>query len=227
MVRWEKVRVSLLAIAFGIILIVVMKVGFTSPSSYNAPEGSAALSTVIPLPGWQFLGSYPLSAPSNQVRLFLEGKRYQYHQRDRLLTIEMRYFGYDNLADVRLLIREYADIASSLELRQYPGIGHYGLLVDRGQAYLSACIPPRGPSTVTSTQFNQNLYLHNMRFNHLLLWLLGQTTLRDDRCLWAHLSIPVRNTSSEETYKVLEKAWYSWYQWWTSHFPDAESSTAL
>jgi cyanosortase A-associated protein len=48
---------------------------------------------------------------------------------------------------------------------------------------------------------------------------LGQEGLKDRRCLWAHLSVPLKNSSPEAAYQVLEKAWFSWYQWWQPRFP--------
>jgi cyanosortase A-associated protein len=79
------------------------------------------------------------------------------------------------------------------------------------RAYLDACINSRGGSTFTEEQFRANRIQYDVQFNRLLPWLLGQQELRDQRCLWTHLSIPLNQSSPESSYHILENAWFSWY----------------
>jgi len=74
------------------------------------------------------------------------------------------------------------------------------------EAYLNACINSRGGSTFTKEQFNYNRIHRDTQFNRLLAWLLIQQPLRDKRCLWTHLSIPLNRSSPESAYVILENA---------------------
>lgn len=87
------------------------------------------------------------------------------------------------------------------------------------QAYLSACINPKGGSTFTSQQFDSNRIRYDFQFQRLLLWLFGREGLRDNRCLLTLLSTPLSQASPEAAYTTLEQAWFSLYKWWHSRFP--------
>jgi cyanosortase A-associated protein len=52
-----------------------------------------------------------------------------------------------------------------------------------------------------------------------LAWLLGKASIRDRRCLWTQLSIPVTELEPKQAYLILEKSWQEWYQWWQPRFP--------
>ncbi|WP_336604386.1 cyanoexosortase A system-associated protein [Tolypothrix bouteillei] len=142
-------------------------------------------------------------------------KYYQYIQNNLPLDIEMSYVTEGN---VPVFLKNFTSISSSAVLRQQEGIGYYGLGVNQNRAYLSACINPYGNSTFTEEQFNQNRFHYEMRPQHILSWLIGQRQLQHKRCLWAHLSIPLNNSSPEAAYEVLENVWFSWYQWWRPRF---------
>jgi cyanosortase A-associated protein len=219
--NWRSLRIVWLIAAFsgsasvlGYMAIAPVQNVRYQAAPYRFPEN-------VPLLGWQLLAGKPLSNPKNQTTVSLSGWRYQYQQESRLLSIEMRYFAYAGIEDVRLMIQKHAALHASPALHYQPQVGSYVLLHDQRRAYLSACIPPRGPSTVTVEQFNQNGYLYNLRGDRLISWLVGQTPLVDDRCLWAHLSLPTEGSPPSNLYKILETVWPSWYQWWSSHFPRA------
>lgn len=150
---------------------------------------------------------------------FIAGKHYRYRQDDKLLDIEMRYFANTNGDLKSFITSQTGELSSVLKNSK---VGFYSLYADRDKAYLSACINPRGVSTVTSDRFNRNLMIHDTRLNNILPWLLGRSEFRDKRCLWAHLSMPLeRKISSEETYKTLETVWFDWHNWWRSHYPNS------
>ena len=212
---WKQFRIPLLALTFSSVLLVLGKV-ILLPSAEKRTLTSFVFPEAVPLPQWQLKASSPLPEPTEEHPELIAQKHYQYVQNDLPLNIEMRYLTDGNL---RQLMRKYTSISSSAVVRQHQGVGYYGLLVDRQRAYLSACINPQGGSTFTPQQFNQNRYLYDQRWQRILPWLLSQQSLPDQRCLWAHLSIPVQNSTPEAAYKKLENAWFSWHQWWQPHFP--------
>ena len=121
-------------------------------------------------------------------------------------------------------INEGGDVARkrlSLPLNQKKSVGFYSLFVHRDRAYLSSCINPRGGATVTSEQFSQNRYTYDLDFKRLLRWFVSRVDIWEDRCLWSHLSIDIKNNSIEDTYFVLENAWTSWYEQWRLQLPSS------
>lgn len=220
---WERFRISLLAALFGSVLLVLGK-------SLLYPTGSQPTLTpfnfppAVSLPQWQPLASTPLDNKTAKSPKFLSGRRYHYIQNGVPLDIEMRYVVPAD-GDVKELLKAHTAIPPDAGqvlpvLREKEGVGSYTLFAHQGRAYLSACINPRGGSTVTKDEFSRNRYLYDVRSHRFLPWLLGQAELRDMRCLWAHLSVPLNNSSHEKAYQTLEKAWFSWYHWWSSRFPN-------
>ncbi len=219
---WKTVQFSLLVATFGSTLLVLGKsvlyprLGMHRATPFVFPA-------VVPLTEWQPLPSSSLNKQTKLSAQELSGKHYRYMQKDLSLDIEMRYL-VNTDGDVNTFLKSY--MRQSLSggqllgvLRQQDGVGFHRLFVDRGRVYLSTCINPRGGSTVTGKQFRQNRNTYDLNFNRLLVWLLARGQVRDERCLWAHLSVPLKNASPEETYPLLEKVWVSWYQWWSQHFP--------
>lgn len=217
MIRWKNLRTPLLAVTLSGVLLVLGKV-ILYPAVSNRTVSSFVLPSAVPLPGWQPLPSHLLVAPTAKDPSYISGRQYQYIQNDLPLNIEMRYL-VNTVGDVKGLIKTYTSIPSSPVLHQQEGIGFYGLFTYQGKAYLSSCINPSGGSTVTDNQFKQNRNIYDLQLGRLLPWLLGQEKLKDERCLWAHLSIPLRHSSPEPSYQTLESAWVSWYQWWRPRFP--------
>lgn len=210
-------RPLLLAVTFSSVFLVLGKI-VLSPYAGSRTVTSFVFPPVVPLSGWQSLPSHALSDRSSNHLNYISGRQYQYTQKDLPLNIEMRYV-VNTTGDVKDFLKTYTFIPSSPVLRQQEGIGFYGLFAYQGKAYLSSCVNPRGGSTVTARQFKQNRNTYDLPSERLLPWFLGQTNLKDERCLWANLSIPLRNSSPESAYQFLEKAWSSWYQWWHPRFP--------
>lgn len=180
----------------------------------------------VPLPEWQQYKSFPIteSKEKNSSDL-ISGRHYQYYQNDLLLNIEMRYLTVKR-GDINDLLRTYTGVGNkfptvlptALVVHRQENIGAYGLFVDGQRVYLSACINPRGESTVTSTQYVRNKLLSDVNFSRLFPWLLGQERLIDKRCLWAHLSVQSQKYSTINIYAIIKKAWFLWYQWWQPRF---------
>lgn len=212
---WKQFRVPLLALTFSSVVLVLGSVVLL-PTKDKRAVAPFVFPERVPLSQWQLSISPPLGKPTKQHSELLAQKHYRYMKNDLFLDIEMRYLTDGNV--VRLL-KEYTSISSSANVRQREGVGYYGVGVDKQRAYLSACINSQGGSTFTLKQFDQNQYFSDLHPQRLLSWLRGQEGFKDKRCLWAHLSIPLKNSSPEAAYQVLENAWFSWYQWWQPRFP--------
>lgn len=226
MTRWQQIRTPLIVAAFIGVLCTQGRL-IVDPDAVHHKVTSFTFPPYIPLPEGQLLESKLLSNQVTQLpRQYdaaISGRYYHYIQNGISLDIEMRYV-VGTLGDVDSFFRNYTAIRLPpgqvfQSLRQHQGVGFYSLFVHQGKAYLSACINPHGDSTVTTEQFLYNRHTYDLRFSRLLPWLLGEESLRDRRCLWVHLSTPLNNADSTLAYTVLEKAWFSWSQWWVSHFP--------
>ncbi|MGA9380656.1 MAG: cyanoexosortase A system-associated protein [Phormidium sp.] len=204
---------TIFSAVFGVL---VKSILFAATSKTTIPLEFPA---IVPLQEWQSLPSFPLvDSSGDRIPVFLSGRRYQYIKNNLTLDIEMRYF-VDTSGEVKDFIKTYGSISVSPLIRQKEEIGFYGLFTHQERAYLSACINPHGSSTVTARQFKQNRNLYDLQFNRLLPWLLGQENLKDERCLWTNLSIPLNHSSPEVAYQSLENVWFSWYRWWNPQFP--------
>jgi cyanosortase A-associated protein len=218
MLAWKPLRMMLLATTFSGVFLVLLKSVFY-PAESTSTVTPFAFPPTVPLQGWQPLTSDPLGDATPDRTHYIAGRRYQYIQNELPLAIEMRYF-VDTGGEVKEFLKNHTSISVSPVLRQKEEIGFYGVFTHQEQAYLSACINPRGGSTLTARQFKQNRNAYDMQLSRLLPWLLGRENLKDERCLWTHLSIPLKDSSSEVAYQNLEDAWFSWYQWWQPRFPE-------
>jgi cyanosortase A-associated protein len=221
---WTLLRVLILAGFTGLLAALVVRVQL-SPRTGVQTRVPSSLPTQVALSGWQFQGSQPLSPPPEEAAQWVAGRRYQYQYQNQPLTFEMNYFKDTGIADVRIWLNHNKTSSIDLDIRQHPTVGYYGLSADQRYAYLTTCIPPRGPGVVTAIQFQQNLYKANTQLNDLIGWLTGRSApLLDDRCLWAYLFTP-RTKTDEDAYIVLENAWVPWFQWWSQHYPQPVSPT--
>lgn len=224
MTHWQQCRQVLIAIAFASVCLTLVRFSL-DPTAGKRPVTPFAFPAVVPLPGWQLSNSHPLpipATPPDSLDSVLASRKYHYRQQGQQLEIEMRYIG-GTLGDIHGYFTGYTAIQLTTaqlyqNLRQQSGVGVYSLFIAQGRSHLSACINPRGGSTVDYTQFLANRHIYDFHPQRLVLWLLGQESLRDRRCLWADLSIPL-GQGAETNYPVLEQAWLSWYRWWSPRFP--------
>ncbi len=226
MIHWREYRQILIAIAFAGIFFTLGRFGLDSTAG-NRSVAAFAFPAVVPLSGWQLLESGPVAksipSRSDSFEALLASRKYHYRQKNQQLVIETHYVA-GTLGDLKNYLQDYGSIklgdAQLLQnLRQEEGVGFYSLFTYQGRSHLSACINPRGGSTVTSAQFFANRRTYDLRLQRLVPWLLGQESLRDRRCLWQHLSIPLSHGSAEATYPILEQTWLASYQWWSRRFP--------
>jgi cyanosortase A-associated protein len=155
---------------------------------------------------------------------YLSGQKYQYLIDDIPVEISLRYL-IGTEANLFILIKELGNInlkedeLSQKIVRKDP-IGFYAIFPYQNRLYLTACINPRGISTVTQEQFNDNTSDRALDREVIISWLLGQKDLRDRRCLWTLISTPIKAESDlKDTNQKLEKIWISWYEWWKPRFP--------
>ena len=206
-------RILFLALTCGTVFLFLGRIIIapsTAKPNYSFP-------TVVPLPEWKFLESQPLGEFADQHSKLVAGRRYQYRQQDLPLEIEMRYLAPAD-GDVQRYVRESFALPYSPTIRELEGVGFYSSLVYQQRVYLSACINSRGGTTVTFRQFVRNQNRYHLGWERTLPWLLGQQSFSDPRCLWAQLSMPLKDTA-RESQQVLEQAWETWYQWWQPRFP--------
>lgn len=212
---WKKFRISLLVLTFGGVVLVLGKSIFNPTKSSQRVVEPFSFPATVPLPGWNYQGSIPLTEPL--------GIMYQYKQNNHILEIEMRYV--DHPHPNEKLFRQY-DPREASPMALFPTItrtetttGSYSLSVDNSRVYLRSCINPRGPSAIIYEQFIQNRYTYDLQFYRIIPVLMGKEPLRDHRCLWSYLSMPMSNNSFEQTYPMLEEVWEFWHRWWHPRFP--------
>jgi cyanosortase A-associated protein len=155
---------------------------------------------------------------------FMTGSRYEYLVDDLPVSIDLRYaVGTDG--DLYVLVKELTEAKIDEDqfrlksVRKDP-IGYYFVFDYQNRLYLTACVNPRGISTVTREQFDDNASSQILNRDVLIGWLLGQKDLRDRRCLFTLISTPLTtNSDRQEVTQKLEKVWISWYEWWKPRFP--------
>ncbi|PSB03512.1 cyanoexosortase A system-associated protein [Merismopedia glauca] len=224
MISWHQIRFGLLVFTGCSLLIFLGKSIFfphvanqESISKYTFPDR-------ITLAGWEPLDSQPLNNKYPQPPKLVSSRVYQYRQQTITLTIEMRYT-VEKGGNLIEFVKEYtpSQISSlgtaAREDRYQESTGFYTLFTSNNQAYLVSCINPRGSSTITAQQFNSNRYKYDLELPRLVSWLMGTENLRDLRCLWTQLSIPLQKLPQKKAYSLLESAWIEWYKWWYPHFP--------
>ncbi|UKO98933.1 cyanoexosortase A system-associated protein [Nostoc sp. UHCC 0870] len=214
MIFWKQARPYFLACSFLGILLVLLK-SIVAPVKEQPILASFTFPSKIDLSGWQFQSSEPVTDKDTKRII------YQYTRNQINLKIEMNYVV--TLMDNESLFHQYnpkifAPDKPRTIIRQNDKIGAYSLSVQEDRVYLRSCINPNSPSAITYEQFIRSRYTSDIQLHRLLPALLGQESLRDSRCFWTHLSIPIQNSSPESTYQILENVWFSWYQYWPSLF---------
>ena len=155
---------------------------------------------------------------------YLSGKKYKYLLDNLPIDISLRY-AVGTEGDLFTFFKGLTNIEiSEDELRQKSirkdPTGYYASFTYQNRAYLTACINPRGISTVTKEQFEDNASDRALDRDVVIGWLLGQKDLRDRRCLWTVMSTPITSDGDRNAInQKLEKTWISWYEWWKPRFP--------
>ncbi len=106
-----------------------------------------------------------------------------------------------------------------VSIRKTSEIGAYAVFADEKSAYLTACIPPSGSTTVTASQFEVNR-LQQAVLQRSLTRLLDYTSVTNSRCLWVTLSTPLGDHSSQLSFRTLQSAWFELNLQWQPTFPE-------
>ncbi len=223
--RWNIARICLIGLclsgAIGILAKQLLQTEATKKQivkSYTFPDN-------ISLKNWQFIKSEPFQ-PKNQKNPII-ANQYRYRQQSKDLRINTVYEQATG-GNVSRLLMVYESIPPAtvvINEKYESGIGHYGSFEYKDRAYISACINPKGNTTVTQKQFVQNRYLHTSSLPRFFGWLAGQNDLFDARCLWVALSIPVNSFAPPDELKknkdILESASLEWFRWWKQNYPES------
>ncbi|HIK06665.1 MAG TPA: cyanoexosortase A system-associated protein [Trichormus sp. M33_DOE_039] len=215
---WKKFRIQLLTLTFGANLF-VLGILILFPNLGQPKNKPLVFPEEVPLSQWRMISSQDVKINKEKYPELLSQRNYQYLKDDINLNIEMRYLQNFYPADVTIPKNHSSATKASNTVRYQEGIGYYGVGIYEQNAYLRSCINPRGGSTFTHAQYRQNRYSQDISFARLLPVLQGQEALLDKRCLLVYLSMPLKNSSPENAYQILEQAWVSWYQWWQPQFP--------
>jgi len=198
----------------------VLKLGL-DPKAANRQPQNLTFPASVPVPPWQFMQSAAI-APNNPKleEFFLDIYEYKYQKEGKSLNVKM-YYTLGTRGESSVFLAKRFEIDSAVfpiaqEFRGNSETGYYSLFNYKGRSHLVSCINPRGSSTVTSQQFLANRNQYDLQPERFIPWILGQEALRDNRCLWVDMSIPLE---AKTAYPILEKAWGSWYQYWDGKFP--------
>ncbi len=223
MIFWQQFRTAFLAATFiGLVSILAKSVfdpAIGKPTNYNFPA-------IVPLSRWQVqaVNTAPTTKNTEDNQLLSKNKHYRYTQgKKHQLDVNMHYV-VGTSGNSQLFIKNYTSIpvdSSQLNLitRYQQKTGFYQLFTYQNQAHLISCINPQGESTVTSEQFFDNRQKYDLQSKNILRWLTAQSDLRDRRCLWSHLSVPLDRVSTKDAYHQLETSWIALAQWWSPRFP--------
>lgn len=218
MSSWKTIRIWLLGILFiGVLFVLIKSILF--PASQQSTVTPFVFPSTIPLPQWQLVDSVPLKITDDPT--FLASRRYRYQQKSISLTIDMHYI-IQSSGDVKDFLNKHIfseKSGASILIKEKSGVGFHALFTKEETAYLTSCINPRGGSSVTFDQFRENRNVYDVKPGRIILWLLGFQELRDFRCMWNMLSVPLKKNQPEEAYSLLESVWFSWYGWWQPRFP--------
>ena len=184
----------------------------------------------VSLSEWQSLSSenlLPLLQNPQESRV-ADARRYLYTSLGQdTLRVDALYIKASTVIPKSLEILNLQYSLDRLNIRHQKMIGHYALFNDQDRVYLSSCINPRGLSTVTEDQLISNRNYYDFTPDRIATYLLGMSYIRDNRCLFTIMSVPLeksqisdlKNNSLDDAYQKLEKAWTSWYQKWENNFP--------
>lgn len=226
MIAFERpyLRVGILAVVFGLVLAVVLKVLLSPPVSQ---ENLLRLNTFkypekVELKGWELTKSTPIVIPTKEKSTLNNGHKYEYTADNLKLEVEAYYQTY-NGGNTSRLLSLYKNIRTQAAITGFDyleGTGFYASFVDSQRMNISACVNPYGQTTVTEQQHAINRYKHGLNLPRTLGWIFGQGELVDAGCLWTFMSLPLSNNSGsiplQQAREKVQAAWVDWTLWWTS-----------
>lgn len=230
---WSKIRLILLGLTLLGVLGVLAKVILLPSEEKKQSNSDYVFPQTVPLPGWELKETDKLPLLSKkQARLrpgLDPGQRYKYVKDQNTLNVETRYAQYyGNVNSFLVMYKQIPPATVNPKIKYTKDTGHYGIFTHEDKAFLSACVNPKGNSTVTEQQFTNNRYLNGWGVQRTFLWIIGQQDLFDGRCLWTIMSVPITDYDPyqivlqqdlKDEYQKLETAWVDWYRWWKANLP--------
>jgi cyanoexosortase A len=217
--------VSYSSVLIGISLVIILfnfwvypRAGLSEAAVYRFPQQ-------IPLPGWQFTASEPLSLPQKTTDMeadkrkdVLAGQIYHYQKAGQSLTVNFYYIPI-SLGDIQSEYEQFSylpDLPKLIKpLEKVNPKGYHLQFSSEQNHYLTACINSMGKSTVTASQFIAYFYRPYLNPSQWLNLFNGKQTLRDKRCVWGQLSLAKSDGSDAE----LEAVWQTLLSYWQGNFP--------
>lgn len=226
----SKLRVSILMLIFLGISSSFIQLVFFTPQRQEQEFSVFKFPDSVPLHLWESKASQTLppkhknDSKVEKATHVIQAHRYTFSKPTKTLIIDTRYIVKTD-GEVAKYLNQFYDwktsdgqLTKSMHLEK--GIGYYSLNVQAGNAILTSCINPNGPSTVLGRQFVTNRNTQDFKLNRLIPWFKNQISLKDERCLWVYMSLPLEETTNQEqTFKTLNDAWVNWYKWWKTRFP--------
>lgn len=243
-INWTIIRISLLAITFLGLSGVLIRVILEPKPEVRKTIDYLEFPKAIPLAGWQAVKSNSLekshertneNTGESEIQKITKGHFYQYEQNTKPLKVEAWSEKYVGNISFFLLSYKQMKASSNFKVKYQDDIGYYAFFDDLDHVYLTACINPKGETTVTDDQFSKNRYANGWGIQRAFLWLIGQQDLFESRCLWTlmwlpdttdptqldlSISLDEKNVKLNEVEQELEKAWLEWYQWWKANLPE-------
>ncbi len=211
-------RSSVLAIAVGGSLL-TLGVGLRTSLQPRPTVAKISLPQTVPLRGWQPTQSSSLLPEGSALLKPISSRVYQYRNAQKWELEIQAYYLDANKADIQDFLQNYTTLPARPQISYQLNIGMIALIPAQHRLYLSACINPNGPSTVTADQYLRAKLISDKNLSWFKDWLWGRAPLLDQRCLWSHLSVPLRSPSDrQEAQVVLQEAWRNWYAWTQTQF---------
>jgi cyanosortase A-associated protein len=193
-----------------------LKSSTLGPNSYQFPE-------TIRLAGWLQTESKAIISSDPGV---IAAQRYQFMREPYMIDAQVWSLRYVE-GNVSRFLNIYAGVKSTLKQQEIyqPSIGYAGILANQNRVYLSSCINPQGPTTLTEAQFAKNRYEYDLTLNRIFYWLLGQKDLMDRRCFFTVLSVAQKEQSRQtplsasRAQQMLEELWPIWFKFWQPRIP--------
>lgn len=215
---WDHYRSSILAIAFAGTLL-ALGAGLKTSLQPRPTVAEMPLPATVPLKGWQLTHSSPLTPEGSALLKPISSRVYRYRNAQGWELEAQAYYLDANKADIQDFLQNYTQLSASPQISHQLNMGAIALIPTQNRVYLSACIHPQGSSTVTADHYLRTKLLSGKSVDWFKDWLWGQASLLDQRCLWSHLSVPLRSPSaSQEAQIVLQQAWRNWFEWTQSQF---------
>jgi cyanosortase A-associated protein len=218
-------RTLVLLLLLGIVVSVLGKVSLFAQSK-ESDMLNFDLPDTISLKGWRSISSQALKDRDSEQPNYWTGKEYFYTRGSVTLTIQARYFVKTN-GDVQGFISDhlasYLSGRETWQTQEIEEIGSFLISSRNGETQLSSCINPYGGSTVTIREFQWNRNFQDIRYR-FIPWLFGEP-LKDERCLWTHISISAREAERIDASDLRDTAWLDWYNLWVRQLPKLKNKT--